>query len=160
MVTDAVVFVVTCNHEVRDRDTPQWCREVIDGMRTELPPWEGTEGIARYDPQEPPPHAEYFATDAIDEMPQVISSPPFTYPPVLLEAGIEGSVTLGAVVGTDGKIEPWSIRVVESTHPGFEPAAAEMLLATVFRPGKINGQPVRVLIQLPIAFHLQRKPER
>jgi protein TonB len=76
------------------------------------------------------------------------------------QANIQGSVTLEAVVGTDGKIEPRSIRVVESTHPGFEPAAAEMLLATVFRPGRINGQPVRVLIQLPIVFQFKGKPER
>jgi len=158
MVTDALVFVVTCNHEVRDRDMPPWCREVIDGWRSELLRWEGTEGIARYDPEEPAPAGDVFVMDAIDEAPQVVSSPPLQYPPVLLQANIEGSVTLAAVVGTDGKIEPWSIRVVASTHPGFEQAAADMLLATVFRPGKINGQPVRVLVQLPITFQVKRKP--
>jgi len=152
-------FGVTCNYHTRDRDTPPWCREVIDGWRTELLQWEGTEEIARYDPQEAP-DGEYFATDALDEMPQVLSSPPVAYPPALLEAGVEGSVTLAAVVGTDGTIEPRSIRVVESTHPGFEQAAADALLATVFRSGKINGQPVRVLIQLPIAFSVRQKPQR
>jgi TonB family protein len=152
-------FGVTCNYHVRDGDTPPWCREVIDGWRTELLQYEGTAGIARYDPQEAP-DGEFFATDAIDEMPQVLSSPPVTYPPVLLEAGVEGSVTLAVVVGTDGRIEPSSIRVVESTHPGFEQAAADALLATVFRPGKINGQPVRVIVQLPIAFSVRQKPQR
>jgi TonB family protein len=160
MVTDAVAYVATCNYEARDGGAPEWCREVIDGWRREQLPWEGTEGIPRYDPREHATGDGLFATDSLDEVPQVVSSPPLVYPPFLQQAGIEGSVTLAGVVGIDGKMEPQSIRVVESTHPGFEQAAAEALLGAVFRPGKINGQPVRVLVQLPIAFHLQRKPER
>ena len=159
MVDKATAFVATCIYEMTDAGPPAWCRAVIDGWRSEDP----REGPSRIPPRKPGEHAggdEQYDEAIIDEWPQVVSAPPLQYPPFMRQANIEGSVTLEAVVGTDGRIEPWSIRVVESTDPGFEPAAAAMLLATVFRPGRINGQPVRVLIQLPIVFQFKGKPER
>ena len=43
MTTDPLAYAVICNYDVRDGDTPQWCREVIDGWRIEPFPWEKTE---------------------------------------------------------------------------------------------------------------------
>lgn len=160
MTADTLGFGITCNYEVRDGATPPWCRKVIDGWLTEQMPSEGAGRSPRYDSQEYATGNGLFVSAALDEQPQLLSSPPVTYPSSLQQANIEGSVTLAGIVGPDGRVEPPSIRVVESTHPDFEPAAAEMLLGTVFRPGKINGQPVRVLIQIPIKFGLKGKVAR
>ena len=155
IVDKATAFVATCVYEVMDAGPPAWCRTVIDGWRSEDPA-EAPSRIPRWVPAERAEKGGQYKDAVIDEWPQMVSSPPLNYPPFLKQANIEGSVTLVAVVDTAGKIEPQSISVVESTHPGFEQAAAEALLGAVFRPGKINGQPVRVLIQLPVAFHLQQ----
>ena len=157
MVDKATAFAAECVYEVTDAGLPNWCRAVIDGWRSE-DPREGPARIPRWEPHERAGECEQCEDAVIDEWPQMVSAPPVAYPPFLRKANIEGSVTFEAVVNTDGRIEPRSIRVVESTDPGFEQAAAETLLGAVFKPGKIDGQTVRVRIQLPIMFQVQRKP--
>src|SRR5581483_327526 len=68
---------------------------------------------------EPGPN-EAYAESAVDEKPEIISSPPLQYPDVLHVAGIEGMVMVEAIVDTTGRAEPGSVRVVQSTHPGFD----------------------------------------
>jgi beta-lactamase regulating signal transducer with metallopeptidase domain len=95
---------------------------------------------------------------SVDEPPERISSPPVEYPKLLMDAGIEGHVLLQAIVGVDGKVEPGSVEILESTHRAFDLPSKSLLERTVFRPGKVNGEPVRVMIQLPIQFTLIGMP--
>jgi bla regulator protein BlaR1 len=99
---------------------------------------------------------EVYAEGAVDQPPERISSPPMEYPRLLMEAGIEGHVLLQAIVGIDGAIEPGSVEILESTDRGFELPARRLLERSVFRPARVNGSPVRVLIQLPIQFAIVR----
>ncbi len=98
--------------------------------------------------------AQVFNEAVVDEPPERISSPPLEYPRMMQQAGVEGMVVLQGVVDTAGRIEPNSIEVVSSTNRAFEGPAKNLLRRSLFRPGRVRGQPVRVLIQLPIQFTL------
>lgn len=98
--------------------------------------------------------AQVFTEAVVDEPPERISSPPLEYPRMMQQAGVEGSVVLQGVVDTTGHIEPNSIVVISSTNRAFEGPAKTLLRRSLFRPGRVRGQAVRVLIQLPIQFTL------
>lgn len=85
----------------------------------------------------------------------MLSHPPLVYPDLLKQAGIEGSVIVQAIVDTTGRIEPNSIRIVESPNPGFDQSAKNLVLRSLYRPARVYGRAVRVLIQQPIAFTIQ-----
>jgi protein TonB len=86
----------------------------------------------------------------------LISQPVPKYPPVLQQAGISGLVKLRYVVDTTGRVEPTSIKVIESTHRGFEDPARESVEAAVFHPARIGERPVRQLANQPIRFVAMR----
>lgn len=98
--------------------------------------------------------AQVFNEAVVDEPPERISSPPLEYPRMMQQAGVEGLVVLQGVVDTTGRVEPNSIEVVSSTNRAFEGPARQLLRRSLFRPGRVRGQAVRVLIQLPIQFNL------
>ena len=98
--------------------------------------------------------AQVFAEAVVDEPPERISSPPLEYPRMMRQAGIEGNVVLQAVVDTTGRVEAGSVRVMSSTHKSFESSARTLLAKSLFRPGRVRGTPVRVLIQIPVTFNL------
>ena len=64
-------------------------------------------------------------------------------------------MTLEFVVDTLGRVEPQSVRVVRSSHAEFENAAIDVIVESVYRPGRIRGRAVRVLVQQEIGFRLQ-----
>ena len=97
-----------------------------------------------------------FAEAMVDEPPIKLSGPPPHYPPLLKDAGIEGTVVIEFIVGIDGHAEPESFRVVESSNKGFERAARDAVLATLYRPGRMRGQVVRVLVRQPVNFTLRK----
>lgn len=98
--------------------------------------------------------SQLFIRAVVDEPPIRISSPPLEYPSAMRRAGIEGVVMLQAVVATTGRIEPGSARVIRSDNIAFDVAAIRLIERSVFRPGRVRGRPVRVLIQLPVEFRL------
>ncbi|OLD43196.1 MAG: hypothetical protein AUI55_03095 [Gemmatimonadetes bacterium 13_1_40CM_2_70_7] len=61
-----------------------------------------------------------------------------------------------AILDTTGHVEPGSVRVLESTHPAFSREARNVVLNSVFRPGRVKGRAVRVLIAIPIDFKIAR----
>lgn len=99
-----------------------------------------------------------FVGAAVDEEPIRISSPPLEYPLAMQRAGIEGIVVLQAIVDTAGKVELGSVRVIQSDNVAFEGAAKRLVQRSIFRPGRVGGKPVRVLIQLPVEFRLIDHP--
>ena len=87
--------------------------------------------------------------------PEVLSAPLPRYPDLLRQAGIGGRVVLEAVVDTAGRAERASIVIAEATNPAFVGPAREALLATLFRPGAVNGRAVRVRVRIPYEFTLK-----
>jgi TonB family protein len=95
---------------------------------------------------------QVYAVALVTEQPDRLAGPIPAYPPILKQAGIQGRVTLEAVVDTAGRVEPGSVRVVSSPNPLFDPPSVAALRATLFRPARVNGRAVRVLIKLPFDF--------
>ena len=92
----------------------------------------------------------------VQDLPELLAAPSPTYPPWLRDAGVEGRVVLQLVVDTLGRAEPGSVRVVQSDHAGFEAPATQSLRQARFRPARVYGRAVRVLVQVPIEFRLRR----
>src|SRR5947207_15816575 len=96
-------------------------------------------------------------TDSVvDERPVFLSGPPLQYPNLLRQAGIQGRVLVRAIIDTTGRAEPASVKVVESSHPGFDQAARDFVLHARFSHGLLRGRAVRTLITFPVNFRTAR----
>jgi TonB family protein len=92
----------------------------------------------------------------VQEPPVLLAAPTPAYPPLLLAAGVQGRVEVQLVVDTLGRTEVGSFRIVHSDNPGFEAPAIESLRGALFRPARVFGRAVRVLVQVPVVFVLRR----
>ena len=97
-----------------------------------------------------------FLEAVVEERPTPLSCPPPQYPRILQDAGIEGRVMLEFVIDTTGRAEQGSIKVIESANQGFNRPAIEGIGKCVFRPGRVSGYAVRVLVRMPIVFGIIR----
>lgn len=112
----------------------------------------GVEG-GRADGVEPPPDQVYVES-AVDEAPRLLVATPPEYPTLLRDAGITGRVLLQAVIDTTGRVDPASVKVVQSPNPGFEDSSRRWILKALFRPARIRGRAVRVLVNMPLDFSI------
>ena len=100
------------------------------------------------------PDAIYEATTVLEGFaPAVLLAQPSPkYPAVLHSAGLSGTVMVEFVIDTIGKVERVSIRVVESTHRGFDDAARAAVLGATFQPAQLGPHPVRQLTRQRVRF--------
>ncbi len=98
---------------------------------------------------------EVFMEAIVEEKPSVLSGPTLQYPELLRQAGIQGRVIVQAIVDTLGRAEPNSVKILQSPNPGFDQPAKTYVLKALFRPARVHGRAVRVLINLPIDFRIQ-----
>ncbi len=139
---------------------------------TEIPPVDFTE---RFDPRDfsgvgveggvfsgveggtgPVDFTQTFLETAVDERPERLSGPMPRYPEMLRQAGIEGVVLLEFVIDTTGRVETESIKVLQSTNRAFEGPAKDVIRRSIYRPGRVRGQAVRVLVSQQIGFTISR----
>ncbi|HKW41578.1 MAG TPA: energy transducer TonB [Gemmatimonadales bacterium] len=106
---------------------------------------EGQEAIA----------GQIYAPEDVDERPELVSAPPLAYPPLLRQAGLQGRVTVQAVIDTLGHAEPGSVKIMERTSTGFEESARDYVLHAVFRPGQVKGRAVRALVRVPLDYRIR-----
>lgn len=78
------------------------------------------------------------------------------YPDLLRDAGVTGRTIVTMVIDAEGKVEPGSVRVIESSHEAFSDPAVKVAERMRFRPAKLNRQAVPVLITLPIEWKIER----
>ncbi len=78
-----------------------------------------------------------------------------SYPPLLRHAGAVGRTTVALIIDRDGKVEPGSVQVQETTHEDFKDAAVRSVEQFRFRPAVLNGEPVAVLVTMPITWRLE-----
>lgn len=97
---------------------------------------------------------DVYAEALVEEKPERLSVV-MEYPPLLRQAGIEGSALIEFVVDTTGRAEPRSIKVIQGTNPEFERSARNMIARALFRPGRVHGRAVRVLVRMPVNFTLK-----
>lgn len=93
----------------------------------------------------------------VEQQPELLSSPPPHYPEMLRLAHVEGVVIVQGVVDTVGHIERNTLKVISSPHPALSASALECLSGAVFRPGRVEGRAVRVLVQVPVRFTITRR---
>lgn len=103
-----------------------------------------------------PIEGDVFLAAEVDETPQVENPAACQgkFPPVMQSAGIPGKVVMEFVVGTEGRVEPGSVKIVNSTHKAFEEPARQGITnhSCTFKVGKSRGHPVRVLVRQAVAF--------
>lgn len=78
------------------------------------------------------------------------------YPRLLRDARVPGQTTVRFVIGESGRVDPASVEVVSSTHDAFNEPARRVVEQMEFSPGRISGEPVRVLAQMPITWAVDR----
>jgi TonB family protein len=97
---------------------------------------------------------QVFIESRIDQHPQLVSWPPPLYPDAMRQAHIEGRVVIRAIIDTTGRIEPASVKILESPNPAFDKAARFVVLHAFYRPARVHGRAVRVLVNIPIDFKI------
>jgi len=99
---------------------------------------------------------EVFMEAIVEEKPVVLSGPTLQYPELLRQAQIQGRVLVQAIIDTLGRAEPPSVKVLQSPNPGFDQSAKSYVLKALFRPARVHGRAVRVLLQIPVDFKLRQ----
>jgi len=99
---------------------------------------------------------DVFMESIVEEKPSILSGPQLVYPDLLRQAGIQGRVIVQVIVDTTGRAEPNSIKVLQSPNPGFDQPAKNYVLKALYRPARVHGRAVRVLVNQPIDFKVTR----
>jgi len=94
----------------------------------------------------------------LDDPPILLVSPPLDYPPLERQAGFTGRVVVEAVIDTTGHAEPASVRVIRTGYPAFDQPSREWMLNARFRPGRVRGRPVRVLVDRALDYRSTPSP--
>lgn len=113
-----------------------------------------TSGGPRTTPESEP--GAPWSLTAVDQHPALIAGPPLDYPESLRRAGIQGRVVVQVVVDTFGRAEPATLQLVESTSHAFDVPALDYVRRALFRPARVRGRALRVLVRVPIDFMLRR----
>ena len=90
---------------------------------------------------------------AFDEPPTLVRYVPPAYPAEARAAGYEGTVLIRVTVGTKGKVT--GAKVIQSdVTPAMDEAAIDAAKQFLFKPAKLNGEPVEASMAVPIRFKL------
>ncbi len=98
---------------------------------------------------------EVFMEAIVEEKPSVLSAPPPPYPELLRQAGIKGRVLIQAVIDTTGRAELNSVKIIQSPNPGFDQPSRTWIQHALFRPARVHGRAVRVLVQVPLDYTIK-----
>ncbi|HEX3154684.1 MAG TPA: energy transducer TonB, partial [Candidatus Angelobacter sp.] len=81
---------------------------------------------------------------------QVIRTGPLVYPAIARARGITGPAVVQVTVGKDGK--PHDPKFL-SGQPVFKDAAFQAVMGYLFKPAKLNGQPIEQSTTIRLNFH-------
>lgn len=172
----AMVYLSEKQEEQKQEEQPQVMLDVpLKGFQTVLAPTEIPTDIPpvdlteTFDPRDysgqgveggvatglEPSSNQVYMESVVEEKPEFLAGPQPVYPELLRQAQIQGRVLVEAIIDTTGRAEPNSIKIVQSPHPGFDQPAKTMMRQALFRPARVHGRPVRVLIRLPVDFKLR-----
>lgn len=99
-----------------------------------------------------------YGGDELDTRPSLANGSQFrsavqrTYPGTLRGSGQWGSAVVSFVVLPDGRVDRSSVQVVEASQPAFRAAAAAAIANARFNPARVDGQPVRAQVSMPITW--------
>jgi protein TonB len=107
-------------------------------------------------PPAPLPNFDGYVYETVEEKPLLDNARDVArlldrnYPEALSEAGVAGQVTLQLIVDENGRVRPGSVRVVSASHEEFTAATLRIAERMRFRPARVEGRPVPVMVTLPI----------
>jgi TonB family protein len=78
------------------------------------------------------------------------------YPSKLRDAGRSGQVEVQFIVEEDGSVS--HLGIVRFTDAAFNQPTIEAVSLLRFRPGRVNGRPVRTWVQQPVEWSVQTEP--
>ncbi|HVH10358.1 MAG TPA: energy transducer TonB [Gemmatimonadales bacterium] len=108
-------------------------------------------GSATFVPPPPTPNRVYGASE-VDERPEIVLAPPLHYPEDASLAATDGVVIVRLEVDTAGNPVAATAHVVATPDSGLGSAGLALVLKTLFRPARVRGRVVRVLIDVPVEF--------
>lgn len=176
-IDTAMVYLSEKQEEEKPEEQPQVALDVpLKGFQTviapteiptDIPPVDLTE---TFDPRDysgqgveggvatgvEPTANQVYLESVVEEKPEPLSGPPLQYPEMLRQAQVQGRVMVEAIIDTTGRAEANSIKIIQSPHPGFDNSAKTYMRQALFRPARVHGRPVRVLVRLPIDFKLRQ----
>jgi periplasmic protein TonB len=120
-----------------------------------LPPLGNSDSRGVFPPAPTPPaknQRPHRVSEGVEEALLVDRVQP-VYPPLALQAQLEGTVRLHAIVGRDGAVK--ALEVI-SGHPILAWAARAAVVEWRYRPTLLNGEPVEVETYITVIFQLQR----
>ena len=83
---------------------------------------------------------------------QIQSQPVLEQTPELRARGVRGVALVQYIIGVDGVPESPSIKMLKVDSAAVGDSARTVVSSLRYRPGKIEGCPVRVLVQRPFEF--------
>ncbi|MES2180183.1 MAG: TonB family protein [Gemmatimonadota bacterium] len=100
---------------------------------------------------------EAFTDDQVERIVQLTSAPATPrFPETMRSTGVQGTVAIRFVVGTNGRVESKSFEVMSSPHDAFSEAVKRALLLTKYRPAEVRGKAVRQLVEQSFTFKLDQ----
>lgn len=119
--------------------------------------------LVNWNPNEEPDYNEVNEFDRVDEKPtfpggesamKSYLNSTLKYPIVAQENGIQGRVIVQIIIEKDGSIS--DVKISRSVDPSLDREALRVVKAMPkWNPGKLNGFPVRVKNEVPVAFGLR-----
>jgi protein TonB len=97
-----------------------------------------------------------FKEFEVESPAEKIGGPSPVYPEGLRSSGIEGEVMVQFVVNENGRYEPGTLKILDSSNPQFSAAVKAALPLMRFSAARVGGQKVQQLVQIPFEFHLNR----
>jgi TonB family protein len=91
----------------------------------------------------------------LEQQPVIRFRPPINYPVKMRGNGVTGTVQVGFVCDTEGCVRDTHV-VASSGSSELDQAAVEGISTWIFKPGRKDGHPVNVRMEVPITFDLNR----
>lgn len=102
-------------------------------------------------PSQNPQQPQKIRVGANVQASNLIRSAPPVYPPLAVQARVQGTVRFTVTIGRDGNID--NLQLV-SGHPLLVNSAQEAVKQYQYKPTLLNGQPVEVVTQVDVNFTL------
>lgn len=100
----------------------------------------------------PPEPARVYTAGEVDERAEIVLTPPLRYPEDARLADVDGVVVVRVVIDTAGNPEPTTVAVVQTPDSLLGAAGRAVVLRTLFRPARVRGRVVQVLVDVPVDF--------
>ena len=145
-----IVQTEPVQEEVIEEYTPQPVEQFAEAIQEQvweaLPPW-------RVQPQQA--ESSYASSGAGDQeaVPLYASNPPPEYPMQARRRGLQGVVTIEALIDTDGNVS--DLRLFASSGYGIlDKAALSSVRSWSFQPGTVGGRRKAMWVKVPVRFEL------